>query len=54
MVDALYSHSVIDSNIVVFSPSEKGRATQFLFGGIDQEHLKSSIHWVGMTSINNT
>lgn len=54
MVDALYSYSIIESNILVFSPSEKDRGTQFLFGGIDQENLKSSIHWVEMSSINNT
>ncbi len=54
MLDALYTYRIIESNILVFSPSEKERGTQFLFGGIDQGNLKSSIHWVEMRSINNT
>ena len=53
MSGALYYNKVIDSNVVVFSPSENG-TVQFLFGGINQERLNSSIHWVHMTSINYT
>ena len=54
MSGALYYNKVIDSNVVVFSPSENG-TVQFLFGfgGINEKRLNSSITWVPMTSIKN-
>ena len=54
ITDALYSEGIIDSYVVAFSPSENGGKTQFVFGGINQDRMNSSIHWVGMSSINNT